>query len=194
MSKSKNLRRSTNVRLLVLLSLLIVLAICYFVFEKFRIWILGLIAVVLVAFGLELSGTDIDLNKMVETGSIKESMITKTENGTWLIGECEKKENFNCDNFAYQEEAQTLFEECGGVENDVHGLDRDNDGIVCESNRKRPVDVEAKSVWSILGREESPSQADTNSDDTDSEDDDEQDDDDDLDTDEDEDEDEEETR
>lgn len=155
MSK-KNLRRSTNVRLLVLLSLLIVLAICYFVFEKFRLWILGLIAIVLVAFGLEMSGTDIDLNKMVETGSVKESMITKTESGTWLINECNKKENFNCDNFAYQEEAQTLFEKCGGVENDVHGLDRDKDGIVCESNKKRPADVAAKSVWEILGLKNDP--------------------------------------
>jgi hypothetical protein len=153
MSKIKNLRRSSNVRLLVLLSLLIILAICYFVFEKFQIWILGLIAVVLVAFGFEFSGTDIDLNKMMETGSIKESMITKTDNGTWLMGECEKKENFNCDNFAYQDEAQTLFEECGGLGNDVHGLDRDKDGIVCEANKKRPEDVDAKSVWDILGFE-----------------------------------------
>ena len=153
MSKKSSLRRSTNVRLIVLLSLLIILAICYFVFEKFRIWILGLIALVLVAFGLELSGTDIDLGKMIETGSVKESMITKTENGTWLIGECEKKENFNCDNFAYQDEAQTLFNECGGVGNDIHGLDRDKDGIVCESNKKRPADAEAKSVWDILGFE-----------------------------------------
>jgi hypothetical protein len=70
-----------------------------------------------------------------------------------LIGECEKKENFNCDNFAYQDEAQTLFEECGGIGNDVHGLDRDKDGIVCESNKKRPEDVAAKSVWDILGFE-----------------------------------------
>ena len=154
MSKTKNLRRNTNVRLLVLLSLLVVLAICYFVFEKFRLWILGLIALVLVAFGMEFSGTDVDLGKLVETGSVSESMVTKTENGTWLIGECEKRENFNCDNFAYQEEAQTLFEECGGVGNDVHGLDRDKDGIVCEANRKRPAEAEARSVWDILGREE----------------------------------------
>lgn len=153
MSKKSELRRSTNVRLLVLLGLLVILAICYFVFEKFRLWILGLIALVLVAFGMELSGTDLDLGKLAETGSVKESMITKTENGTWLIGECEKRENFNCDNFAYQDEAQTLFEECGGVENDVHGLDRDKDGIVCEANKKRPADEEAKSVWDILGYE-----------------------------------------
>ncbi|NCP67347.1 hypothetical protein GW756_04325 [bacterium] len=153
MSKKSELRRSTNVRLFVLLGLLVILAICYFVFEKFRLWILGLIAVVLVAFGLELSGTDMDLGKLIETGSVKESMITKTESGMWLINECEKKENFNCDNFAYQEEAQTLFEECGGIENDVHGLDRDKDGIVCEANKKRPLDAGSKSVWEILGYE-----------------------------------------
>lgn len=153
MSKKSTLRRNTNARLLVLLALLVILAICFFVFEKLRIWILGLMALVLVAFGLELSGTDVDLGKLVETGSIKESMITKTDSGVWLINECEKKENFNCDDFAYQEEAQALFEECGGMENDIHGLDRDKDGIVCEANKKRPVEVEARSVWDILGYE-----------------------------------------
>lgn len=156
MKKASELRRSGNFRLFLLLGLLIVLAICYFVFEKFRIWILGLIAVVLVAFGLELSGTDVDLGKLVETGSLTESMITKTENGTWLIGECAKKDNFNCDNFAYQDEAQTLFEECGGVGNDVHGLDGDKDGTVCESNKKRPEGETGKSVWQILGMESDP--------------------------------------
>jgi len=153
MSKLARMRRSTNFRLFLLLGLLIILAICWFMFEKFRLWILGLIAVVLVAFGLELSGTDLDLGKLVETGSVSESLITKTENGTWLIGECEKKVNFNCDNFEYQEEAQTLFNECGGLENDIHGLDRDKDGIVCEALKKRPDGEAGKSVWDILGFE-----------------------------------------
>ena len=152
MSK-KNLRRNTNTRLLALLALLIILAICYFVFEKFRLWILGLIALGLVAFGMELSGTDVDLGKLVETGPMSESMITKTDTGTWLIGECEKRDNFNCDNFAYQEEAQALFEECGGLENDIHRLDGDKDGTVCEALPARPEGEDAKSVWDILGFE-----------------------------------------
>ncbi len=40
---------------------------------------------------------------------------------------------YNCTNFSSQEEAQTVFEMCGGTANDVHELDRDQDGSVCES-------------------------------------------------------------
>ena len=151
MKKVSELRRSGNFRLLLLAGLFLVLAVCYLVFENFRIWILGLMALVLGGVALEMSGTDVDLNKLVETGSVSQSLITKTDKGTWLIGECEKKTNFNCDNFAYQEEAQTLFEACGGIENDVHGLDRDKDGIVCEALKKRPEAETAKSAFDLLG-------------------------------------------
>ena len=40
---------------------------------------------------------------------------------------------YNCDDFETQSEAQTIFEECGGVNNDVHQLDRDGNGLACES-------------------------------------------------------------
>ena len=40
---------------------------------------------------------------------------------------------FNCDDFSSQGEAQAVFLECGGVSNDVHHLDGDEDGIACES-------------------------------------------------------------
>lgn len=40
---------------------------------------------------------------------------------------------YNCDDFTTQQDAQDTFELCGGLEgNDIHGLDSDNDGIVCE--------------------------------------------------------------
>jgi len=39
---------------------------------------------------------------------------------------------YNCDDFISQEEAQSVFEACGGVSNDIHGLDKDHDGVVCE--------------------------------------------------------------
>ena len=39
---------------------------------------------------------------------------------------------YNCDDFATQEKAQSTFEFCGGVSNDVHHLDRDMDGLACE--------------------------------------------------------------
>lgn len=40
---------------------------------------------------------------------------------------------YNCSQFSTHEEAQSVFEYCGGVSNDIHRLDGDNDGIACES-------------------------------------------------------------
>ena len=41
--------------------------------------------------------------------------------------------DLDCGDFVTQEDAQACFEYCGGMENDVHDLDRNNDGVVCES-------------------------------------------------------------
>ncbi|MCK5027325.1 MAG: excalibur calcium-binding domain-containing protein, partial [Candidatus Pacebacteria bacterium] len=40
---------------------------------------------------------------------------------------------YNCGDFSTHAEAQEVYELCGGVNNDVHRLDRDNDGEACES-------------------------------------------------------------
>lgn len=40
---------------------------------------------------------------------------------------------YNCGNFRTHAEAQAVYEACGGVNNDVHQLDKDKDGIACES-------------------------------------------------------------
>lgn len=40
---------------------------------------------------------------------------------------------YNCSNFSTQGEAQAAFEACGGGSNDIHRLDSDKDGVVCES-------------------------------------------------------------
>jgi len=48
--------------------------------------------------------------------------------------ECECSSNlYNCSDFTTHDEAQLLFECCGGINNDIHRLDRDKDGMVCES-------------------------------------------------------------
>ena len=43
------------------------------------------------------------------------------------------KNAYNCSSFKTQAEAQSAFESCGGTANDVHKLDNDKDGTVCES-------------------------------------------------------------
>ncbi len=40
---------------------------------------------------------------------------------------------YNCGDFNTQAEAQAVFEACGGTANDIHRLDADGDGRVCES-------------------------------------------------------------
>jgi len=44
---------------------------------------------------------------------------------------CSCDVDLNCDDFDTQAEAQACFEFCGPE--DVHGLDNDGDGVVCES-------------------------------------------------------------
>ena len=40
---------------------------------------------------------------------------------------------YNCGDFSTHTEAQEVFEYCGGVDNDIHRLDSDEDGLACES-------------------------------------------------------------
>lgn len=40
---------------------------------------------------------------------------------------------YNCADFSTHAQAQAVFEACGGLSNDVHWLDGDNDGIACEN-------------------------------------------------------------
>jgi len=39
---------------------------------------------------------------------------------------------YDCSDFNTSSKAQEVFETCGGLSNDVHKLDRDNDGKACE--------------------------------------------------------------
>lgn len=39
----------------------------------------------------------------------------------------------DCSDFSTQNEAQEFFEDEGGPDKDFHNLDRDGDGVVCES-------------------------------------------------------------
>ena len=39
---------------------------------------------------------------------------------------------YDCSDFETQQEAQDIYERCGGVNNDIHKLDSDNDKIACE--------------------------------------------------------------
>jgi len=44
-----------------------------------------------------------------------------------------KLDDYNCSDFSTHDEAQRFFESEGGPSEDYHELDRDGDGIACES-------------------------------------------------------------
>jgi len=59
--------------------------------------------------------------------------------GMWAAEEAQESKYicsynvYNCSDFKTQVEAQAAFEACGGLSQDVHNLDGDNDGVACES-------------------------------------------------------------
>lgn len=66
----------------------------------------------------------------VNTASDLNEELTKEEpEGEYI---CDSNE-YNCGDFATQEEAQAVFEACGGPKTDIHKLDSNKDGKVCES-------------------------------------------------------------
>ena len=115
--------------------------------------LMAVIALLLGAFGLTASGNDWDLNKILTGSSMSESKIQTDEEGNLVQNEAgeflsrimrDKEGNvvesggkytdeYNCDDFATQEEAQRFFIKAGGPSKDVNGLDGDNDGVACQA-------------------------------------------------------------
>lgn len=134
MKNVANWRRNKTSRLVIIISLLIIVAVIAFFFEKTRLWMLGVGAVLLVALGLEVANTDLDLGTLMETGSVQESIIKRDENGNALYGAMCEENVYNCSDFATQSEAQEVYDTCYTAElPDRHGLDRDGDGVACQS-------------------------------------------------------------
>jgi len=96
--------------------------------------ILGLIlAILLGAFGLQVTNNDFDLGKLLSGSSLEEAKIETISGGTMLISDYCKKDKYNCSDFKYQEDAQVVLKECGGGGHDTNRLDGDKDGTACES-------------------------------------------------------------
>jgi hypothetical protein len=127
-------RQNKKSRLIIIVGLLILVGVIAFFFEKTRMWMLGIGVILLVALGLETANTDVDLGKLVETGSLSESMIQRDENGKALYGATCEENVYNCSDFKTQAEAQEVYDTCATADNrDRHGLDRDGDGVACQS-------------------------------------------------------------
>jgi hypothetical protein len=152
----ESLRTSKKARLYTIGGLLVVVAVLAFLFEGLRIWMLGIGILLLAAFGLEATETDIDMGTLFETGSVEESQIERdsegnlatTEEGGFLTRVFRDMEGnevpegttgakyadeYNCDDFDNQPEAQTFFDNAGGLDNDVNRLDGNKDGVACQA-------------------------------------------------------------
>ena len=127
-------RQNKKSRLAIIIGLLLIVVVIGFFFEKTRLFMIGIGVVLLVALGLEATSTDVDLSKLVETGSLSESMVKRDENGKALYGATCEENVYNCTNFKTQPEAQEVYDTCTTPANrDRHGLDRDGNGIACQS-------------------------------------------------------------
>lgn len=131
--RASMLRRNSNARIALIVVLLAIVVGLFFFWGKFKVLLVVIGLVLMTALGLEASGTDWDLQKLLETRSFEESRVQKTDSGFWVIGDDCSENTYNCDNFEYRDDAQAYFEKCGGGENDVSKLDGDGDGQACES-------------------------------------------------------------
>lgn len=125
------------------------------IFESLRLWMIGIGIVLLVALGFEMNGTDIDLGSVMQGESIKDSAIERDAEGNLktsaeggfltrvfrdregnVVAEgtagAKYTDEYNCDDFTTQPEAQAFFEKSGGVEADVNRLDGNKDGVACQ--------------------------------------------------------------
>jgi hypothetical protein len=118
--------------------------------------LLGVLVVLLGALGLEVSNNDWDLGSIMKGNSMADSKIERDANGNLLqndTGEFVTRimrdingdevpagtagakftDEYNCDDFKTQPQAQKFFTKAGGPNKDVNRLDGDNDGEACES-------------------------------------------------------------
>lgn len=142
-SAFSRLRGNRNFRLGLILVLMIIAAILFFFWEKARIALVIAFIALLAAFGLEASQTDFDLGKLLQTGSLQQSKVSRDESGNILFDsngnittdstKGKKADEYNCSDFSTQPQAQSFFEKIGGTEKDLNRLDGDKDGTACES-------------------------------------------------------------
>lgn len=118
--------------------------------------LIGLLAILAGAFGLEVSNNDWDLGKIAKGSSPSDAKILRDAKGNirrdsngQIVTRVMRDKNgnvvpdgtagakytdeYNCSDFATQPDAQSFFNKAGGVGNDTNRLDGDKDGEACES-------------------------------------------------------------
>lgn len=150
-SRAAKLRYNHKFRIGLIIVLLAIVAALFIFWGKARIWLAIIFVTLLGALGLEVSQNDWDLGKLLQTRSFEESKVSRDESGNIRLDETGKilfdklgnvttdkstgkgADEYNCDDFSTQPEAQAFFEKVGGTGNDLNRLDGDKDGDACES-------------------------------------------------------------
>jgi hypothetical protein len=101
--------------------------------KVFKPILMGIIALLLAAFGLEATNNDWDLGKLLSGSSLSESKVMRDKEGNVVTSGGKYTDEYNCDDFTTQDQAQRFFKNAGGPSKDVNGLDGDNDGTACEA-------------------------------------------------------------
>ena len=117
--------------------------------------LIGLLAILAGAFGLEATNNDWDLGKIVKGSSPSDAKILRDQKGNirrdasgQIITRVMRDKNgnvvpegsaggkytdeYNCADFSVQSDAQRFFDKAGGVSRDTNRLDGDKDGVACE--------------------------------------------------------------
>jgi hypothetical protein len=114
------------------------------------------LAILAGAFGLEATNNDWDLGKILSGSSPSDAKIIRDEKGNIKRDElgniitrvmrdklgnivsdnttgAKYTDEYNCEDFSTQKDAQNFFDKAGGVSGDTNRLDGDKDGTACES-------------------------------------------------------------
>jgi hypothetical protein len=106
---------------------------------------LGLFGVMGAALGLEMTNNDWDVKKLIDTkGDFAASKVLRDKSGNVVTdadiasGKVDRKnvkytDEYNCDDFKTQSEAQAFYVKAGGPSNDVNRLDGNHDGVACQA-------------------------------------------------------------
>ena len=117
--------------------------------------LIGLLAILAGAFGLEATNNDWDLGQILKGSSPSEAKVQRDAQGTIrrdangpiitrvrrdkdgnVVPEgtagAKYTDEYNCADFSTRAEAQRFFDKAGGVGHDTNRLDGDKDGVACE--------------------------------------------------------------
>lgn len=94
--------------------------------------LIGVIGILLAGFGLEVTNNDWDLGKLLSGSSMADAKVMRDKEGNVVTEGGKATDEYNCDDFDTQPEAQKFFINAGGPSKDTNRLDGNNDGQACE--------------------------------------------------------------